>query len=44
MARKMYKAKEIIQNLETAEVEHSEGMTLEKAASKIGVLSQTLLR
>ena len=44
MARKRYKAEDIIQHLRTAEIEQGKGSTLEQAAKKIGVSPQTLIR
>lgn len=44
MARKQYKAEEIIQHLRTAEIEQGKGSSLELAAKKIGVSTQTLVR
>lgn len=44
MARKRYKAEEIIQNLRTAEIEQGKGKSLEEAARSIGVTPQTLVR
>jgi putative transposase len=44
MARRKYKAEEIIQHLRTAEIEQHKGATLEEAAKKIGVCMQTLIR
>jgi len=44
MARKHYKAEEIIQHLRTAEIEQGKGSSLELAAKKIGVSTQTLVR
>jgi len=37
MARKKYKAEDIIQILRTIEIEQSKGLTLEEAAKKTGV-------
>ena len=44
MARKRYKAEEIIQNLRTAEIEQGKGKSLEEAARSVGVTAQTLVR
>jgi transposase-like protein len=44
MARKKHKAEEIIQHLRTVEIEKAKGASLEEAARKIGVCSQTLVR
>lgn len=44
MARKHFKAEEIIQHLRTVEIEQGKGATLEEAAKKIGVTIQTVIR
>lgn len=44
MARKHFKAEEIIQHLRTVEIEQGKGSTLEEAAKKIGVTIQTVIR
>lgn len=44
MPRKRYSAEEIIQHLRTVELEQGRGATLEEAAKKIGVISQTVIR
>ena len=44
MPRKRYSAEEIIQHLRTVELEEGRGATLEEAAKKIGVTSQTVIR
>lgn len=44
MPRKRYSAEEIIQHLRTVELEQGRGATLEEAAKKIGVTSQTVIR
>ena len=44
MARKRYKAEEIIQHLRTAEIEQGKGASLEQAAKSIDVSPQTLVR
>ena len=44
MPRKGYSAEEIIQHLRTVELEQGRGATLEEAAKKIGVTSQTVIR
>ena len=44
MARRKYKPEEIIQHLRTFEIEKGKGASLEQAAKKIGVCSQTLIR
>lgn len=44
MPRKRYSAEEIIQHLRTVELEQGRGATLEEAAKKVGVTSQTVIR
>lgn len=44
MAKKRFKAEEIIQHLRTVEVEQGRGATLDEAAKKIGVCLQTVVR
>jgi len=44
MARKRFKAEQIIQNLRTVEIEQGRGATLDEAARKVGVTVQTLVR
>lgn len=44
MARKKHTPEEIIQHLRTLEIEQAKGTSLEEAARKIGVTSQTLIR
>lgn len=44
MPRKRYSAEEIIQHLRTVELEQGRGATLEEAAKKVGVTSQTIIR
>lgn len=44
MPRKRYSAEEIIQHLRTVELEQGRDATLEEAAKKIGVTSQTVIR
>ena len=44
MARKYYKAEEIIQHLRTFEIEKSKGLSNEEAAKKVGVLPITISR
>ena len=44
MARRKYKAEEIIQHLRTAEIEQHKGARLEEVAKRIGVCVQTLVR
>lgn len=44
MPRKRYSAEEIIQHLRTVELEQGRGATLEEAAKKNGVTSQTVIR
>jgi len=44
MSRKRYKPEEIIQHLRTLEIERAKGSSLEEAARKIGVCTQTLIR
>lgn len=44
MPKKRYSAEEIIQHLRTVELEQGRGATLEEAAKKIGVTSQTVIR
>lgn len=44
MARKHFKAEEIIQNLRTVEIEQGRGATLEEAARKVGITVQTIVR
>jgi len=44
MAKKRYKAEEIIQNLRTVEIEEAKGTTLDECARKIGVCVQTIIR
>lgn len=44
MARKHYKAEEIIQHLRTFEIEKSKGLSIEEAAKKVGVLPITISR
>lgn len=44
MPRKRYSAEEIIQHLRTVELEQGRGLTLEEAAKKVGVTSQTVIR
>ena len=44
MARRRYKMEEIIQNLRTAEIEQSKGLTQEQAAKKQGITVTTLVR
>ncbi len=44
MAKKRFKAEEIIQHLRTVEIEQGRGLTLEEAARKVGVCFQTIVR
>ena len=44
MARKHYKAEEIIQHLRTVELEEGKGLKLEEIAKKAGVTPQTIIR
>ena len=44
MPKKRYTPEEIIQHLRTAEIEQSQGHSLEEAARKIGVAPQTIVR
>lgn len=44
MARKHFKAEQIIQHLRTHELNISQGMTREQSAKSIGVTNQTLVR
>lgn len=44
MAKKRFKAEEIIQHLRTVEIEQANGHTLEEAARKVGVATQTIAR
>ena len=44
MPKKRYTPEEIITHLRTVEVEQAKGTTLEEAARKVGVSSQTLSR
>ena len=44
MARKNFKAEEIIQHLRTVELEEDKGHTLEESAKKVGVTPQTIIR
>ena len=44
MARKNFKAEEIIQHLRTVELEEGKGHTLEESAKKVGVAPQTIIR
>lgn len=44
MARKHYKAEEIVQHLRTVELEQGKGVSIEQAAKKIGVSVQTINR
>jgi DNA-binding XRE family transcriptional regulator len=44
MAKKRYKAEELIQHLRTAEIEQQKGATQDQAARKIGVTVTTLVR
>ncbi len=44
MARKKYTAEQIIQHLRTVELEQGKGLSLGKAAKKVGVTPQTLMR
>jgi len=44
MARKRFKAEQIIQNLRTVEIEQCRGATLDEAARKVGVTVQILVR
>jgi len=44
MARKRYKAEEIIQHLRTAEIQQGKGASLEQAARSLEVSPQTLIR
>ena len=44
MARKNFKAEEIIQHLRTVELEEGKGHTLEESAKKVGVTPQTIIR
>ncbi len=44
MARKHYKAEEIIQHLRTVELEEGKGLKLEEIAKKVGVTPQTIIR
>ena len=44
MPRKRYSPEEIIQHLRTVELEQGRGLSLEEAAKKVGVTSQTIIR
>lgn len=44
MARKNFKAEEIIQHLRTVELEEGKGLSLTESAKKIGVTPQTIIR
>lgn len=44
MAKKRFKAEEIIQHLRTVELEQGKGSSLEEAARKVGVTVQTVVR
>jgi len=44
MPRKKHSAEEIIQHLRTVEIEQANGASLEEAARKVGVTSQTIVR
>jgi transposase-like protein len=44
MPKRNYKPEEIIQHLRTVELERSKGATLEDAARKVGVTSNTIAR
>ena len=44
MARKHFKAEEIIQHLRTVELETGKGLKLEEAAKKVGITPQTVIR
>lgn len=44
MPRKRYSAEEIVQHLRTVELEQGRGATLDEAAKKIGVTTQTIVR
>jgi putative transposase len=44
MPKKRYSPEEIIQHLRTVELEQANGSTLEEAARKIGVATQTVVR
>ena len=44
MARRKYKAEEVIQHLRTAEIAQGKGTSLEEAARMVGETPQTLVR
>jgi putative transposase len=44
MAKKRFKAEEIIQHLRTAEIDEQKGISFEETARKIGVCGATLAR
>lgn len=44
MPKKIFKPEEIVQHLRTVEIERAKGSTLEDAAKKIGVTTQTIAR
>jgi putative transposase len=44
MARKNFKAEEIIQHLRTVELEEGKGLSLAESAKKIGANPQTIIR
>ncbi len=44
MARKYFKAEQIIQHLRTVEIEEAKGITLQEIARKLSVSQQTIIR